>query len=187
LRVVGQIGAAYIIAEGPAGMYLIDQYAAHQRILFEQLMAQYHAGQISTQRTLTDTILDLSPSQTRLLKKYIGTLESLGFEIEPFGSHTFRLRSIPAVLSNIEPSEVLHRMLRDLDEQPANVQADIEKLIPRLCQSAAIKAGQILEHGDMQKLLHQLERCQNPHTTPAGQPTMIHMSTAQLEQQFGRT
>jgi DNA mismatch repair protein MutL len=187
LRVIGQIAATYIVAEGPAGMYLVDQHAAHERILFEQFLAEYHSRQITSQHTLGGEMVELSPIYSQLLEEYAPLLHEMGFTIEPFGIHKFRILSVPSMLADRDSPTVLKEMLHDIDADKRPAQQTLEeKILRHVCKAAAVKARQILSHDEMQGILRQLERCENPHTCPHGRPTMIHLSTAQLETQFGR-
>jgi DNA mismatch repair protein MutL len=188
LRAVGQINATYIVAEGPAGMYLVDQHAAHERILFEEFLAAYHSQNIAVQQTLETSVVSLSPVQARQLEEFQDLLAEIGFTIEPFGTNDFAVRSVPAILSDRNPESVLQLLLQDIESRNAPGSLTIEeKILRRVCKSAAVKAGEVLSHKEMDSLLRQLERCENPHTCPHGRPTMIHMSNNQLEKEFGRT
>jgi DNA mismatch repair protein MutL len=187
LRVLGQIGATYIVAEGPSGLYLIDQHAAHERILYEQWMEQHAKKETPIQFALEAQAVVFSPIDARLIEGNLEALRVVGFELEPFGPNTFIVRTVPASLANSHPEEVLYSILPDLDSGDRPGQAVLEeKLIKRICKQAAIKAGQILSHDEMQILIRQLERCQSPHTCPHGRPTMLHMTSEQLAREFGR-
>lgn len=187
LRVVGQIGASYIVAEGPAGMYLIDQHAAHERILYEQFMEAQATQAPAAQYTLDAEAIALAADDARLLEGSLPLLEPLGFAIEIFGPNTFRVRALPAMLAHQEPAAVLTEILSDLHSSRAPGQDAIERrLIVRVCKQAAVKAGQILSIEQMQGLIHQLERCESPLTCPHGRPTLIHMSSDTLAREFGR-
>ncbi len=187
LRVVGQIGATYIVAEGPAGMYLIDQHAAHERILYEQFMEEYTRQQQPAQYALSAQSIHLPPVEARLVEENLEVLHSIGFALEPFGPNTFVIRAVPALLANQPPDDVLAALIEDLESGTKPGQASIEeRIIQRVCKQAAVKAGQILSFDEMQGLIRQLERCQSPLTCPHGRPTMIHMTTDQLARQFGR-
>jgi DNA mismatch repair protein MutL len=187
LRVVGQIGASYIVAEGPAGMYLIDQHAAHERILYEQFMAAQAAQAPAAQYTLDAEAIALAVDEARLLEDNLPLLATLGFDIEGFGPNTFRVRALPALLAQQEPAAVLREILSDLHAARAPGQETIEqRLIVRVCKQAAVKAGQILSVEQMQGLIRQLERCESPLTCPHGRPTLIHMSSDTLAREFGR-
>lgn len=188
LRVVGQIAASYIVAEGPVGMYLIDQHAAHERILFEQFLEQYQTRELTVQQVLDGGSVSLNPTEAQLLEEIQLVLADMGFEIEVFGVNTYRVRSVPAILADQDPHQVLHLLLQDSESgKIPGVQTIEDKILRRVCKAAAVKAGQILSHTEMQGLIHQLERCENPHTCPHGRPIMIHLSNKQLEKEFGRT
>ncbi|MCQ3932757.1 MAG: DNA mismatch repair endonuclease MutL [Chloroflexi bacterium] len=188
LRVVGQISASYIVAEGPVGMYLIDQHAAHERILFEQFFEQYQARELTTQQVLDGGSVSLNPTEAQLLEEIQPVLATMGFEIEAFGVNTYRVRSVPAILADQDPHQVLHLLLQDSESgKIPGVQTIEDKILRRVCKAAAVKAGQILSHTEMQGLIQQLERCENPHTCPHGRPIMIHLSNRQLDKEFGRT
>lgn len=187
LRVVGQVGAAYIIAEGPAGLYLIDQHAAHERILYEQFMAEYLRRDTIAQFALAAQTVQVAPDEAHLIEEKLPLLGELGFELEPFGPNVFIIRSVPAMLADGDPVEVIAGIVDDLAQGNKPGMATIEeKIVLRVCKTAAVKAGQILSFEQMQGIIRQLERCQTPLTCPHGRPTMIHMSTTQLEHEFGR-
>lgn len=187
LRVIGQLASSYIIAEGPAGMYLIDQHAAHERILYEQFLSEHSRRDMIQQYTLAAQTIQTAPDEARLLEENLNTLRSLGFEIEPFGPNVFVVRALPAMLSQQDPIEVVAGIVEDLTQGHVPGQAAIEaKIILRVCKQAAVKAGQILSLEQMQGMIRQLERCQSPLTCPHGRPTLIHMSSVQLEREFGR-
>lgn len=187
LRVVGQVGAAYIVAEGPAGLYLIDQHAAHERVLYEQFMEAYARQETMRQGVLATQVLDLPPVEARLVEEHLALLNDLGFALESFGPNSFRINSIPAFLADQDPVEVMQSILADLEQARVPGQSDIEaRIITHVCKRAAVKAGQILSHAEMQDLIRMLERCQSPHTCPHGRPTMLHMSGDQLAREFGR-
>jgi DNA mismatch repair protein MutL len=187
LRVLGQVAASYIAAEGPAGLYLIDQHAAHERVLYEQFMAEYNARQTITQYALNAQTIQVAPPEARLLEENLAALHELGFEIEPFGPNVFVVRSVPAMLADGDPVETIAGIVEDLlqGNKPGQ-QAVEDRIVLRVCKQAAIKAGQILSLEQMQALIRQLERCDSPLTCPHGRPTMIHMSSSQLEHEFGR-
>lgn len=187
LRVLGQIGAMYIVAEGPAGMYLIDQHAAHERIMYEQFMDAYEQQGTITQRALNAQTLELTPTDARFIEEHLSVLGNLGFELEPFGPNTFIVRGIPAMLADRDPLDVVAGIVEDLEAGNLPGQASIEdKIIMRVCKRASVKAGQILSHDEMNALIRQLERCRSPHTCPHGRPTMLHMTRDQLAREFGR-
>lgn len=187
MRVVGQVGAAYIIAEGPDGIFLIDQHAAHERILYEQFMAARERNELASQGLVTATTVQFTPDQATLLEDNLALLDRLGFNVEVFGPNTFKVRAIPALLSKLDPAAGLRAVVEDLEEDKDPLQDREEaRIVLRVCKTAAIKAGQTLSSEEMEAMIRQLERCQNPHTCPHGRPTLIHLSAAALARQFGR-
>lgn len=186
LRLLGQVGLTYLIAEGPDGLYLIDQHAAHERVLFERLMQQ-RSTQIASQPILEPATIVLPPAGASLLQAQLDTLQKIGFEIEPFGPNTFRVRAIPALIVGADPQAAVRAVVEDFEEDETPLQAEIEaKIIARVCKRVAVKAGQSLSVEEQRALLADLEACRSPRTCPHGRPTMIHLSVDLLERQFGR-
>lgn len=187
LRLVGQIGATYLAAEGPDGLYLIDQHAAHERILFEKLMLQYDQKNIPAQVLLEPAIVQISPAQANLLSEQLTVLEHFGFQVEPFGPNTFQVRAVPALFGGGDPAAALRAIVEDFEEDETPLQNEVEaRLAGRVCKRLAIKAGQVLSFEEQRALLTDLEACDSPRTCPHGRPTMIHLSVDMLERQFGR-
>jgi DNA mismatch repair protein MutL len=186
LRLVGQVATAYLIAEGPDGLYLIDQHAAHERVLFERFMSQ-RKETIPSQTLLQPVTVELSPANTRLLEEQLPALNRLGFVVESFGPGTFLVRALPSLLSNMDPAAAIQVLVEDFEEDETPLQAEVEaKVIARVCKRAAVKAGQSLSTEEQRALLDDLEACEAPRTCPHGRPTMIHLSVEVLERQFGR-
>lgn len=186
LRLVGQVGAAYLVAEGPDGLYLIDQHAGHERVLFERLMS-LTGGPVPAQNLLEPAPVQLSPHSAGLLESQLPVLNRLGFAVEPFGPGAFLVRAVPALLTGIDPAAALHVVVEDFEEDETPLQAEIEaRLVARICKRAAVKAGQVLSPEEQRALLRDLEACRSPRTCPHGRPTMIHLSVNLLERQFGR-
>ncbi|MEJ2211588.1 MAG: DNA mismatch repair endonuclease MutL [Anaerolineae bacterium] len=187
LRVVGQVGQTYVVAEGPQGLYLIDQHAAHERVLYEQMMAQHDQQDVTSQALLEPLVLDLDPLLGGVLDEHLEALNHLGFEFEPFGGSSFLLRAVASILivPDIQAALVdILELLRQGDDPLAD-RAE-ERLIAAVCKRAAIKAGQTLSLEEMQELVRQLEQCESPRTCPHGRPTVLHFSVEQLEKEFGR-
>jgi DNA mismatch repair protein MutL len=192
MRVIGQVGASYIITEGPDGLFLIDQHAAHERVLFEKFIADWESRQdqegMVSQGLVGGVAVQLSPSQSTLLADQLPLMDKIGFQIEPFGPNTYMVRTVPALLTKMDPSRALMDVVEDLERGDIPLQEKIEaRIILRVCKSAAVKAGQALSFQEMEAMIRQLEKCQNPHTCPHGRPTLIHLSAAQLAKEFGRT
>ena len=186
LRLVGQVGATYLVAEGPDGLYLIDQHAAHERVLFERFR-QMQPGSIPSQALLEPLTVTLPPNSANRLQEELPALGRLGFEVEPFGPSTFRVRAIPAMLIGMDPAAALRVVVEDFEEDETPLQAELEaRLVARICKRAAVKGGQTLSQEEQQALLRDLESCVSPRTCPHGRPTMIHLSVDLLERQFGR-
>jgi len=186
LRLVGQFGSKFLVAEGPDGIYLIDQHAAHERVLFEQFLEQRNSP-IASQKLLHPVPVDLPPASARLLEEQLPILSRFGFEVELFGPGTYLVRAVPAMLSKIDPSAALRVLVEDFEEDETPLQAEIEaRIIARVCKRAAVKAGQPLTPEEQQALISGLESCRSPRTCPHGRPTMIYLSVDLLERQFGR-
>jgi DNA mismatch repair protein MutL len=187
LRLIGQVGAAYLIAEGPDGLYLIDQHAAHERVLFEKLMAQHAQKNIPSQTLLTPVLVDLPPASARALEAQLTVLHHFGFEVEAFGQNSFQVRAVPTLFANADPAAALRALVEDFEEDESPLQAEVEaRLAGRVCKRLAVKAGQVLTPEEQRALLNDLEACDSPRTCPHGRPTMIHLSVEMLERQFGR-
>ncbi len=186
LRPVGQVANAYLVAEGPDGLYLIDQHAAHERVLFERFMDQ-RSQAIPSQALLHPATVELPAASARLVADQLPVLERLGFQVEAFGPNTFLVRAVPVLLAGSDPSAALHVLVENFEEDETPLQAEQEaRIIARVCKRAAVKAGQSLSPDEQKALLHDLEACRSPRTCPHGRPTMIHLSVDLLERQFGR-
>ena len=186
LRLIGQVGATYLVAEGPDGLYLIDQHAAHERVLYEQFIRQ-KSQRLVSQQLIEPVSLQLTSAQTGLLENQLTAINHLGFEVESFGENTFLIRAVPALFSGLNPETALRVLVEDFEEDESPMQQEIEaKIIARVCKRAAIKAGKSLSVDEQRKLLADLESCFSPRTCPHGRPTMIHLSVDLLERQFGR-
>jgi DNA mismatch repair protein MutL len=187
LRVVGQVGQTYIVAEGPQAMYLIDQHAAHERVLYEQIMGERSGEAVASQTLLEPLMLDLDPLLAGELAERLELLNQIGFHVEPFGGTSYLLRAVPAILvvPDVRSAFVdILEMVRQGDD-PLASRAE-EQLIAAVCKRAAIKAGQTLSVEEMQQLVRGLELCESPRTCPHGRPTVLHFSVEQLEREFGR-
>lgn len=187
LRLVGQIGSTYLVAEGPDGLYLIDQHAAHERVLFEKLMAQHDNKSIPSQSLLAPEVVTLPPQSSKILLEQIPFLNHFGFEVEEFGTNTFQVRAMPMLFAGGSPAMALKALVEDFEEDESPLQAEVEaRLAARVCKRLAVKGGQALTSEEQKSLLNDLENCQSPRTCPHGRPTMIHLTVDMLERQFGR-
>ncbi|RLC83665.1 MAG: DNA mismatch repair endonuclease MutL [Chloroflexi bacterium] len=186
LRVVGQVATMFIVAEGPEGLYLIDQHAAHERVLYEQLLSVWAEGRVPAQPLLEPVTVTLPPDEAARLEERLPLLASLGLEVELFGAGSFLVRALPAPLGQVSPQELLADIAAaDLDRSP--VREGLEALtVRRICKRAAVKAGQVLSREEMENLVHALEQTSNPRTCPHGRPTVLQIPVAQLAAQFER-
>ena len=184
LRAVGQVGGTYVVAEGPEGVYLIDQHAAHERILYERLLSK-PAGQAEVQGFLQPVPVDLAPHQEQALRAAAEALAEQGFSLEPFGGRTYLLRAAPVLLAGQDAGRALVELLDMLarEDGPADPR---ERVAASLACHAAVRAGQTLSQEEMRELVKQLEETQTPHTCPHGRPTMIHLSAEALAKEFKR-
>ena len=187
LRVIGQAVTTFIIAEGPDGLYLIDQHAAHERVLYEQLLGAWAEGAVPSQPLLEPVNVTLPAEDAARLEERLPTLAELGLTVEPFGPNSFLVRAIPALLAQAAPGDLLADIAAaGLDHSPVRESLEAQ-VMRRICKRAAIKAGQILSREEMETLIYQLEQCRNPRTCPHGRPTILQISVEQLASQFERT
>ncbi|HNT75041.1 MAG TPA: DNA mismatch repair endonuclease MutL [Anaerolineae bacterium] len=186
LRVIGQASTMFIIAEGPDGLYLIDQHAAHERVLYEQMLAQWTQGGIPSQPLLEPQAVTLPLDEAAWLEEQLPRLATLGLEVEPFGPGVFLVRATPAALKTLALGDLLSDIACGAqDRTPLDIALE-EAMIRRICKRIAVKAGQALSHEEMTQLIQHLERTQNPRTCPHGRPTILQISVEQLARQFGR-
>ncbi|GAC1435548.1 MAG: DNA mismatch repair endonuclease MutL [Chloroflexota bacterium] len=195
LRVLGQANGLFIIAEGPEGVYMVDQHAAHERVLYDELAAQIAGQPAPAQHLLAPQTLPLSPAQCAALEAHGAELARLGFLMEPFGEDAILLRAVPAALGTAAPAEVLGTVLDELAETGeatggaaghGGTAAWQERALALVACHSAIRAGQTLTMDDMRVLVRRLETTSRPRTCPHGRPTMILLSQSQLEREFGR-
>jgi DNA mismatch repair protein MutL len=185
LRVLGQVQGTYIAAEGPDGVYLIDQHAAHERVVFERVIARSAAAQPESQSLMEPATVALDPRQSELVESHGDLVVGLGFMVEPFGDRTFILRGVPSLLSGNDPGQALIDVLESMAEG-GGFESWEERAAYSMACHGAIRAGMTLGHQQMSELTRQLEACNQPHTCPHGRPTMIHLTSARLEREFGR-
>ena len=184
LRVVGQMANTYVIAEGPDGMYLIDQHAAHERVLFEKIRNERSRRAVEIQGLLQPVPVELTVRQQELMESQAEALSEYGFGIEHFGERTYLVRSVPALLSGQNVAQSVVEVLDFLAEGEKGDRR--EEIAISLACHGAVRAGQALSHEEMRDLIRQLEQASQPRTCPHGRPTMIHLSSSQLEKNFGR-
>ena len=185
LRVVGQLKQTYIVAEGPEGMYLVDQHAAHERTIFDRIGALRGKREAVYQPLLTPVSVELTPSHATTLLDNLEAVAEYGFQVEPFGDRTYLLRAVPAMLTADDPAKTLIDILDMVTLEGLTRQKE-DVMAASIACHAAVRAGQPLTEAEMRALLEQLEATVNPHTCPHGRPTMVHFSSYHVEREFGR-
>ena len=185
LRILGQIEKKYIASEGPNGLYLIDQHAAHERILFEKIKISLSSQSMQTQGLIESVTVEFNPRQKEIFKNNKKSVSDLGFEVEVFGNGTHIIRGIPRILVNTNPAHSLLDIL-DLMADGNNIDSFHERAAYSMACHTAIRAGKLLSHDEMSELITQLQSCEQPHTCPHGRPTLVHMNSSWLEREFGR-
>jgi DNA mismatch repair protein MutL len=185
LRVLGQISGTYIIAEGPQGMFLIDQHAAHERVMYEKILGQMSGGGVDRQPLLDPMVIELPPDELAVLEKSREELARIGFDVDVFGGHSVVVRAVPTMVSGVDIPERMHLILQELAEGGAGTSWLDSVAISAACHTS-IRAGQLLSIPEMRELVAQLERTEQPRACGHGRPTMLHMSQNELERQFSR-
>jgi DNA mismatch repair protein MutL len=185
LRILGQLANTYIIAEGPDGLYLIDQHAAHERILYDQISAQWAQKKIEVQGLLQPITIDFSPREEETMKASKEVLTEFGFTIDHFGNRSYLIRAVPALVARTNIIEIISALLDSLASRES-LNPWEERIAQSLACHGAIRAGQQLSNEEMRELLKQLEQTKQPRACPHGRPTMIHLSGRQLDKEFGR-
>lgn len=188
LRVVGQAHETYILAEGPGGVYLIDQHAAHERVLYEDLCRRAASSSIESQPLLEPETVSLAPSHAAVIEEQAASLSAAGFVIEPFGPRTALLRAVPKLLADRGQGRPVDWLTRLLDDAAERGRKDSwqDRLLYTLACHGAVRAGRRMTPDESRALIQQLEQAENPHTCPHGRPTMVHLTSGQLEREFGR-
>ncbi len=184
LHVLGQAQNTYLVAEGPDGLYLIDQHAAHERVLYDRLLAG-GLGAARSQALLEPVAVELTPTQEALVQDCMDTLRQYGFDLEPFGPRSYVLRAVPAVSRTSDAARAFCEVL-DLASRETRLKRREDALAASIACHNSVRAGMPLSHAEMQELVRQLEATTSPNTCPHGRPTMVHLSSYHLEREFGR-
>ena len=184
LRVLGQSMNSYIIAEGPDGIYIIDQHAAHERIMFEKISKQKENQGVEVQGLLEPVTIEVLPVQDEILSKNYKFLAEYGFTIEPFGNRNYLVRTVPSIMYKKDWQSALNELI---DKLSAKSDTNItEHIIATMACHSAIRFGQSLTPDEMRELVRQMEQADLPHACPHGRTTMLHITKKQLEKEFGR-
>jgi len=192
LRVLGQLAQSYIISEGPDGLYLIDQHAAHERILLEEMVAGMKAQAATAQLLLNPLPLECAPREREAVEDQLDALRAIGFDLEPFGPATLLIRAVPGPLakqaraSSDDLRELLLEVAGYRETASGHSETWQEHALANVACKAAIKAGDVLALEEMRALIGQLEQVDARYSCCHGRPTMVHLSLAALERQFDR-
>ena len=183
---IGQVDNTYIIAQDADGLYIVDQHAAHERILFDRFSAR--AGEIPVQQLLVHLMLDFSSHEAEIIENNLAMLKELGFGLEPAGPNQFWLTEVPADVPSGEAEDFIREILASLEElhKPSAAELRQAAIATASCK-AAIKAGFKLNFRQMEILLAELNDTAMPYTCPHGRPTIIKFSTDELAKMFKRT
>lgn len=184
-RILGQLFGTYIIAEGEEEFYMIDQHAAHERVLFEKYSKRYNQKPIS-QQLIEPYTLQLSIQDFAFIQEYWEDIKAMGFDLSPFGKDTVLIRAVPYFFDKALKPEILSEVLDNFRGEEYNVLNQRDKFIASMACHTAIKAGDVLNSIHMIELIDQLKELENPFTCPHGRPTIISMTINELEKKFKR-
>ena len=185
LRPLGQVDDTFLVAEAPDGLCLVDQHAAHERVLYERVQAQLATGEAASQPLLQAVVAPLSASQAALAAVEAETLAALGWVLEQTDDAALIVRALPALLGDVEPGAALAELLDRMEAEERLSGPD--RTAASLACRAAIRAGDRVSEAQQRELLAALERCALPQTCPHGRPTLLHLSREQLRRSFGRS
>lgn len=185
VRVFGQVAATYIVAAAPDGLALIDQHAAHERVLYERIL-RARSHEAHAQMLATPLTLDLGTSEVEILEASLDAFRQIGFDIEPFGG-AYLVRAIPTIVRRA-PDALIREVLAELREgEPAfGPRQSTERVASLTACHSAVRAGDILSYEEMTGLVEDLERCEDPYTCFHGRPTLVIVQAERLESWFLR-
>lgn len=189
---LGQLHNTYIILQYSGGFFLVDQHAAHERVMYERLRDQLHSGPLEAQRVLFPALLDLGATDPAWIAACLPRLENLGFSLEHFGGNTYRLPSVPALLTERDYTAALMDVLEVLRSPVAEELFDeglprvFHRLLTVMACHGAIRAHQRLQDDEIRALMHDLARTKMPFTCPHGRPVLLHIALAEIEKKFLR-
>ena len=186
-KLIGQLFDTYWLVEFDQNLYIIDQHAAHEKVLYEKTMASLKTREFTSQMVSPPVILTLSGQEKRLLEKYKTYFTEIGFELEPFGDREYAIRAIPDNLFSIAKKELFMEMLDNLSDDILKGSPDLiyEKVASMSCK-AAVKGNHSMSAMEADHLIDQLLQLENPYACPHGRPTIISMSKYELEKKFKR-
>jgi DNA mismatch repair protein MutL len=187
-RILGVIGRLYVVMENDQGMVLVDQHAAHERVLYEQMVSRMRRREVPSQRLLIPLILRVTPRDGDWLRGNAGLLESAGIMVEEFGPNAFKVDALPSFLMGEEAGRLVPRIvdeLRSASSGSAKLRLGEDVIAKTVCRHA-IKANDALAELELRRLIEDLLACELPYCCPHGRPTMIQMGFDELEKRFGR-
>jgi DNA mismatch repair protein MutL len=187
-KILGVLNRLYILMENAGGLVLVDQHAAHERILFEELRRRLEADEVPSQKLLLPQTLQLGPRDADWLRQNLPALQKMGIGLEDFGAGAFKLDSVPPFLQVAEPLALVREIIDSLQSAVAStsrLRLGEEMIAKTVCRHA-VKANDRLRERELVKLLEDLMACELPYCCPHGRPTMIELSYAELERKFGR-
>ncbi|GIW44822.1 MAG: DNA mismatch repair protein MutL [Candidatus Binatia bacterium] len=188
LRVVGQVFHGYLVCEGAEQLVLLDQHAAHERVLFERLRASYQRGPLPQQHLLAGAVVPLEAHALARLIEYSQEVGRLGFELEPFGSDAVLVRSVPALLAHQDPAELVRELAEELVEveQPKGLDRAIERVFARMACHTAVRVGQSLSAEEIRALLQAMDEIDFAGHCPHGRPAFLVWPKTEIERLFRR-
>jgi DNA mismatch repair protein MutL len=187
-KILGVLGKLYILMENGEGLVLVDQHAAHERILFEKLRKEMESEGVLTQRLLIPLTVNVTPKDYDWIATNAPTLEKMGFALEPFGNSTLKIDAIPQFFRTDDPSVAIRQLvdeLRSMTTTTSRLRMGEDVIAKTVCRHA-IKANDDLRQPEVEKLLRDLMSCELPYCCPHGRPTMIQIGYGELEKKFGR-
>lgn len=185
---LAQVHDSFILAQSKEGMAIIDQHAAHERVLFERLQEQFRGGNVPLQQLLIPEQVELGPAQSALLAEYLPELSKLGFLVEDFGNSTFVIKAVPVLLVGADQKRLLLDILDEVNVHGKSGKMDEvrDEMLSTMACHPAIKVHRHLDQREMETLVDDLFQCRMPHTCPHGRPTVIQFSMDEIKKMFKR-
>lgn len=184
-KVVGVVFDTYIVLQKGESMYLMDQHAAHERVLFERYMNAFHRREVHMQMLLDPIVLELSSVDMLQVEKNLDIFRNFGFEVEIFGMNNILIRGVPNLFGTPQSEKFILELIDNIDKISNNYDLKDDRFAIMACKSA-IKANDRIQNIEIESLFKQLEKCENPYTCPHGRPTMVEISKVEIEKMFKR-
>ena len=187
VKIIGQVFDTYWILQYDSAMYMVDQHAAHEKVLYERFMRQFSEKKPIVQLLQPPVVLTLTMQEEQAVKEHMSVFEELGYQIEPFGGREYVVNGVPAQLPQIGNEELLKEVIDAMVDEHARPTPDIlkDKIASMSCK-AAVKGNNRLPREQMEELLRELMTLENPYHCPHGRPTMIKMTKTELDKKFKR-